>query len=650
MQPYNFFIQAARGGNVDTLNALLARGGFEVTADQNYALCVAARNGHLALVERLLQIPTVVEQVTADDNGALRRAALGGHLTVVERLLEIPAVVEQAAAKNNDALRWAAFYGQLAVVERLLQIPAVVEQATADDNRALGCAAENGHLVVVERLLQIPAVVEQAAADNNCALCAAAENGHLAVVERLLQIPAVEEQATADDNYALREAALNGHLAVRDRLLEIPSVRAAVLAADNVSGDLRALAQNRENAMRALNLHEQGIVNALRARYPHIGDGAAQIQALKTFLEGQCQKAGVPVECHPSPEGLANLQAFLATRNQASGPSLRDEGVILLNQLQSPAHRAWRYLFARPNPLMSPNASFVEVTEEGRQASIWQNDWQLIALLWALLTDESAERSNGFILEHCQETFIETLALLNRAHNYDHNQETDDGDLDKPSCSMGVTQRLLFATTGFAIADNPDTRPLGATYLDKRFKEQLITPNEKGLKLALQALSTEQLKTIQAALDDIICGEREEELTQEKKNALATLKTIRISETDVNEFIASAREYYSDLRFGAYRDFDWLGTRYADIPAFINALAQNPYEFYFSETFEAVNQVLASRPVEPDHNVIVDAPVYTPSRKRPKRDDDEDGPSNLEPEAKRARTDTANGAALFRNR
>jgi hypothetical protein len=480
----------------------------------------------------------------------------------------------------------------------------------------------------------------EATAGNNLALRYAAAGGHLEVVERLLQIPAVEEEATADDNDALRQAARNGHLAVRDRLLEIPSVRAAVLAADNVSGDLRALAQNRENAMRALNLHEQGIVNALRARYPDIGDGASQIQALKTFLEERCQTAGVPVECHPSPEGLANLQAFLARRHEVFGPSLSVEGAILLNQLQSPAHQAWRYLFGRPNPLMSLSASFVDVTPAGMQASIWQDDWQLIALLWALLTDESAERNHGFILEHCQETFIETLALLNRAHNYDHDQITDDGDLDKPSCGMGVTQRLLLATTGFAIADNPDTRPIGATYLDKRFKEQLITPNEKGLKPALQALSTEQLKTIQAALNDIVDAE---ELSEDK---LAALSAIRISEADVNDFIATTREYYSDLRFGAYRDFDWLGVRYADIPTFINALAQRPFDFYFSETLEAVNQVLASRPVEPDNSVIVDAPVYTPSRKRPKRDDDEEGPSNLEPEAKRARTDREWGCVI----
>jgi len=388
-----------------------------------------------------------------------------------------------------------------------------------------------------------------------------------------LQIPAVMEEATADDNQALLGAAEYGHLAVVERLLQIPSVRVAVLVADNVSVDLRALAQNAENAMRALNLHEQGIVNALRARYPNIGNGAAQMQALKTFLEAQCQKAGVPVACDPTPESLANLQAFLARRNEASGPSLSAEGEILLKQLQSSAHQAWRYLFARPNPLMSPSASFVEVTSAGRQASIWENDRELIALLWALLTDGSAERNDGFILAHCQETFIETLALLNRAHNYDHNQTTDDGDFDKPSCAMGVTQRLLLATTGFSIADNPDTRPIGATYLDRRFKEQLITPNEKGLKPALETLSTETLKTIQAALNDIVEGYAEEELSEDKKQALDTLKVIRVSEADANDFITSAREYYSDLRFSAYRDFDWLGVRYADIAAFINALA-----------------------------------------------------------------------------
>lgn len=638
MQPhdlfiYDFFIQAVKQNDVNTLNVFLAEEGFEAAANRNEALRVAAEIGHLEIVERLLQIPAVVDQATVYENCALRQAAENGHLAVVERLLQI-----QAVANDKSALRVAARYGILEIVEQQLQIQALVDQATDLDNYALRMAARYGHLPVVERLLQIQAVVDQATALDNYALRVAASYGHPAVVERLLQIPAVVEQATALDNYAVRQAAARGHLAVRDRLLEIPSVRAAVLAADNVRVDLRALAQNRENAMRALNLHEQGIVNALRARYPHIDNGASQIQGLKTFLEEQCQKAGVPVECHPSLQGLANLKAFLARRNEVSSSSLSDEGRILLNQLQSPAHRAWRYLFGKPNPLMSPSASFVEVTPAGWQASILQDDWELIALLWALLTDDSAERIDGFILAHCQETFIETLALLNRAHNYDHDQTTDDGDLDKPSCSMGVTQRLLLATTGFAIADNPDTRPIRATYLDNRFKEQLITPNEKGLKAALQALSTEQLKTIQAALSDIVAGDGEHELSEDKQQALATLKAIRISQTDVDEFIASTREYYTDLRFRAYSDFDWLGVRYADIPTFIHALAQNPYGFYFSETSDAVNEVLASLLVEPDNSVMVSAAVFTPSRKRPRRDDDEDGASNLEPESKRART------------
>lgn len=59
----------------------------------------ASKNGHLALVERLLQEPGV--DARDCDSYAIRMASSSGQLVVVERLLQVPGV--NAAARGNAA-------------------------------------------------------------------------------------------------------------------------------------------------------------------------------------------------------------------------------------------------------------------------------------------------------------------------------------------------------------------------------------------------------------------------------------------------------------------------------------------------------------------------------------------------------------------
>ena len=54
------------------------------SADKNYAIRWASRNGHLAVVERLLKDPRV--DPSTFSNEALRWASQNGHIAVVELL------------------------------------------------------------------------------------------------------------------------------------------------------------------------------------------------------------------------------------------------------------------------------------------------------------------------------------------------------------------------------------------------------------------------------------------------------------------------------------------------------------------------------------------------------------------------------------
>eukprot|EP00455_Lapot_gusevi_P043923 TRINITY_DN5420_c0_g3_i4.p1 TRINITY_DN5420_c0_g3~~TRINITY_DN5420_c0_g3_i4.p1 ORF type:complete len:284 (-),score=25.18 TRINITY_DN5420_c0_g3_i4:204-1055(-) len=169
---------------------------------------MAAANGHLTVVDRLLQFPGV--DATADNNLALRVAAKLGHVAVVDRLLQIPEV--DATANNNQALLAAASFGHVAVVDRLLQVPTV--DAASLDNQAISLAIYQGHAKVVARLLQVPTVA--ATFPGIQLLFLAIAHGHVAVVELLSRLSAVDANTF---NLAIKMAIQKRQVAVVEKLL-----------------------------------------------------------------------------------------------------------------------------------------------------------------------------------------------------------------------------------------------------------------------------------------------------------------------------------------------------------------------------------------------------------------------------------------------
>jgi surface antigen len=214
---FDAFCDHAAHGRLADVQRMLESGEVPVNGKLNDALVRAAVNGHVD-VDFFLR--HAMFDPSAEGNVAIRRAAENGHLAVVERLLQDERV--NPSDGNNLAVRSAAHYGHLEVVERLLEDDRV--DPSADNNDAVRLAAQRGNLAVVEQLLQDKRVDPSAV--NNYAVRYAAQNGRLAVVERLLRDKLVDP--SANNNNAVRRAARNGHLAVVDRLLEDDRVDAAV--------------------------------------------------------------------------------------------------------------------------------------------------------------------------------------------------------------------------------------------------------------------------------------------------------------------------------------------------------------------------------------------------------------------------------------
>ena len=350
-------------------------------------------NGHLPIVNRLLEISTVFNNAHADNNKALRDAAAEEHWDIVERLLEIPAVRDNAHADSNSVLIDAIFDGNLTIVNRLLAIPAVLARVHANNNKALECAASRGDLPIVNRLLEIPAVFNNAHADNNCALRNAARSGHLNIIHRLLEIPSVRDHIPADHNGALlTDAVFGGNLDIVNHFLEIPAIfnnahvddnralrHATMLMRQDIIerlltipavaawhtdpvlprppvNELATLAANNENAMRALDEREENGEAFLLAQYQDTfsqqGDSETILSHLKQYLIEQYNRDPVLMENGT----IIPIEPLEYIDNLPEA--------VLEKLYTNPFHSAYRYL-SDPNPWIAPDASYTH-EDQGR--------------------------------------------------------------------------------------------------------------------------------------------------------------------------------------------------------------------------------------------------------------------------------------------
>ena len=211
---------AAEEGHLTVVQILLEQG-----ADINKAnnvgvnpLFVAAQKNHSAVVQCLLEHGADVNKVGTFGSSPLHIAALGGHLGVVKLLVEQGADKDKADAEGWTALLNAAQIGHLDVVKCLLDHGADKDKANNDGVSPLYIAAQKGHLTVVHYLLEHGADKDKVKNDGDSPLFIAAQNGHLTVVQCLLEHGADKDKACTDGTRFV--AAQEGHFGVVQILLE----------------------------------------------------------------------------------------------------------------------------------------------------------------------------------------------------------------------------------------------------------------------------------------------------------------------------------------------------------------------------------------------------------------------------------------------
>ena len=249
-----------------------------VNAEGRTQLYVAAQDGNLAEVNRLLEAGADVNKVTNYELTPLFIASfIGKHLPVIERLLAAPGIDVNKARKDGTTPLLIAFEKRdIPVIERLLAAPGIdVNKARNNGETPLSIALPMLHMFpvpilvrlldnnpgidlnktlrhdgetplmaalhsgykyipIVERLLATPGIdvnksmiLDKYQMGNGTPLCAAVELGYLPIVERLLAAPGIDVNKTTSNVYAntpLSIAVYMKKIPIIKRLLAVPGI------------------------------------------------------------------------------------------------------------------------------------------------------------------------------------------------------------------------------------------------------------------------------------------------------------------------------------------------------------------------------------------------------------------------------------------
>ncbi|KAL3080011.1 hypothetical protein niasHT_034569 [Heterodera trifolii] len=181
-------------------------------------LIIAARNGHIKVVELLLKLgadPHETGTVTFDGEQITRvpplwAAAAAGHLEVCKQLVARGVNVNQTTNTNSTPLRGACYDGNLDIVKFLVESGADIEIPNRHGHTALMIASYREKVEVVRYLLSVGAQTDRTSTKGNTVLHDAAEAGN----EEILRILLDSGTKIQPDDYGvtpLLSAALAGH-------------------------------------------------------------------------------------------------------------------------------------------------------------------------------------------------------------------------------------------------------------------------------------------------------------------------------------------------------------------------------------------------------------------------------------------------------
>ncbi|KAF7983634.1 hypothetical protein HWV62_20572 [Athelia sp. TMB] len=213
---------ASSEGHLDIVNVLLEKGA-DIDVKGGFcasALQAASAEGHLEMAKLLLKNGADVNNAGGTYGSALQAASARDRLEITKLLLENGADVNIAGGAYGSALQAASAGGHLEIAKLLVENGADVNFAEGLDGSALQAASAEGHHEIARLLLENGADVNIAGAGYGSALQAASAEGHLEISKLLLENRAEVNIAGGAYGSALQAASAEGHLEIAKLLLE----------------------------------------------------------------------------------------------------------------------------------------------------------------------------------------------------------------------------------------------------------------------------------------------------------------------------------------------------------------------------------------------------------------------------------------------
>ena len=478
------FYFASRGLHLDRFLELVPNNEAQrLMENLSWPFADAAKQGRLDVMESLMRLSTVpIQDMIADhDYSAFTKAACYGHLDVMERLMILAPdkVPDMLAANNYSSFTSAASGRHLNVTTRLLAFPSVFAYAEMHD-REYG--VEYIYPFVQEYLTHLRADRTAMEDPEKAKLCfyllrnliRRNDAALLNDMRFLMDIPTVNALlhtalSPEQPNELFRLALSTGNQAAAALLLTIPAVRSLAEANDFYRNeargglDLAALARDRESSMTALTLGEQKqLARANKYYEPKIQEETPSrlMDSLREMLKNR-------YDANPAvftkSDGSQVKLPLTWNAFQALGLALELKDVekdkALKAYYQHKDHTALRYL-EKPNPWMSEDAAYVNSNDARTERwSTFEDYKPFITMLFLAAKDEAIEATDGYTIKTRVDHFIDELAHIGRAHNWDQTrtkrvngkeikEEYDDLKGDKPSCYSGVKRRLFQSVQG----------------------------------------------------------------------------------------------------------------------------------------------------------------------------------------------------------
>eukprot|EP00945_MAST-04E_sp_MAST-4E-sp1_P004913 g4913.t1 len=181
----------AAAKNNDRIIYLLGKHGSNIDYKNDNGetpLYIAAKFGHSAALNTLLQLNARVNEPNKDGETPAFVAAANGNFLIINRLVQHKDVdIDRAQTLGATPLLIASQNGNVNIVRALLEAGAQVDVPKHDDNStALIMAAQEGHTNICELLLEHKASSRKENSFHSTALCVAAASGHADIVRMLL--------------------------------------------------------------------------------------------------------------------------------------------------------------------------------------------------------------------------------------------------------------------------------------------------------------------------------------------------------------------------------------------------------------------------------------------------------------------------------